>query len=388
MPVLSNRKTRNLLIQVGFVSTLIFILLALAFTAIRTMEEQGITSGFGFLDRSTGFAIGSSIIEFTPSDTYGRMFVAGILNTLMLGVISLSLANIIGLFVASMRISRNEVLNIVGTTYVEVFRNIPIILQALFWYAVCTHLPRPKQAYSFLDMAFVSSRGIYVPGLNVHASYAVIALALVVISAIVCFWYRTSRRFANVEYSVRRRNSRLLLSVSAAIAIILLFIGRIPDTSFVSLPFLKGLNHREGIRVSPELLALIIAISVYGGAYICEIFRAGFNSVGRGQGEAGEALGLSQLQVFFRIRLPLAFRAVLPTLINIYVWLFKATTLGIAVGFSDFFMVSSISITQSGQTMEIILLLMIGFIIMNNTMSYSLNKVNEALALKGSQLRT
>ncbi len=387
MPVLSNRKTRNVLIQVGFVTALVIILLSLGLTANQSMTEQGITSGFGFLDRSTGFAIGSSIIEFTPNDTYGRMFVAGLLNTLMLGVISLTLANIIGLVIASLRISRNEVLNIIGTTYVETFRNVPIILQALFWYAVCTHLPRPKQAYSFLDIFFFSSRGIYLPGLNVYASYAMFALLLIAMAAIASYWYRKSRRFSKVDQVQRKRIGRLMLSVAAAVAIGLLLIGRIPDTTFVSFPFLKGLNFREGIRISPELLALIIAISLYGGAYICEIFRAGFNSVGKGQNEAGMALGLSTFQVFTRIRLPLAFRAVLPTLINMYVWLFKATTLGIAVGFSDFFMVSSISITQSGQTMEIILLLMVGFLIMNNTMSYSLNKVNQAIALKGTQLR-
>ena len=385
MSLLSNRKTRNVLIQAGFVTALVGILLVLGFTAYQTMQEQGITSGFSFLNRSTGFAIGTSLIEFTPNDSYGRMFVAGILNTLLLGIISLSLANIIGLFVAALRISRNKVLSIIGTTYVEIFRNIPIILQALFWYAICIHLPRPKEAYSVGDVIFVSSRGIYLPSLNVQASYVMVALVLVVVSAIAIFWYRNSRRFSQIDPQLRKRSGQLLLGLSVVVALVLLFLGRIPDGSLVSVPYLKGLNFREGIRILPELLALIIAISVYGGAYICEIFRAGFNSVGKGQSEAGMALGLSQLQVFFRIRLPLAFRAVLPTLTNIYVWLFKATTLGIAVGFSDFFMVSSISITQSGQTMEIILLLMVGFLIMNNSMSYSLNKVNKAIALKGAR---
>ncbi|WP_259782369.1 ABC transporter permease subunit [Aestuariispira ectoiniformans] len=154
------------------------------------------------------------------------------------------------------------------------------------------------------------------------------------------------------------------------------------------MPYLKGLNYRDGIRVSPELLACIIAISIYGGGYIAEIIRAGFNAVGKGQGEAGYALGLTRWQIFSRIRFPLAIRAVMPTMINQYVWLLKATTIGIAVGFSDFFMVISTSINQSGQTLELIGILMGGFLLINYLMAWVLNRVNDAIKLKGTQLRS
>ena len=135
-------------------------------------------------------------------------------------------------------------------------------------------------------------------------------------------------------------------------------------------------------------MACILAISLYGAAYIGEIVRAGFNSVSKGQGEAGHALGLSPWQNFSRIKLPLAIRAVMPTLINQYVWLFKATTIGIAIGFVDFFMVISTSINQSGQTLELIAILMGGFLIINYSMAWVLNRVNDAIKLKGNQLRT
>ena len=183
------------------------------------------------------------------------------------------------------------------------------------------------------------------------------------------------------------RIRRSIIVATTVICLVVLYFGRIADTPVVSVPALKGLNIRGGIRIPPELAALAIAMAIYGGAYIAEIFRAGFLSVAKGQVEAGNSLGLSPWYVFSRIRLPLAFRAVLPTLINQYVWLFKATTLGIVIGFTDFFSVVSVSINQSGQTLELIGILMVGFLIMNNTMSFILNRVNSAIALKGTQLR-
>ena len=132
---------------------------------------------------------------------------------------------------------------------------------------------------------------------------------------------------------------------------------------------------------------MIVAISVYGGAYIAEIVRAGFNSIPKGQSEAGQALGLSPWQIFSRIRFPLTVRAVMPTLINQYVWLLKATTIGIAIGFTDFFAVVSTSINQSGQTIELIGILMGGFLAINYALAWVLNRVNDAIKLKGTQLR-
>ena len=170
------------------------------------------------------------------------------------------------------------------------------------------------------------------------------------------------------------------------LAIVLLWSGRIPDTPLLSIAFLKGLNFRQGIRVSPELLACIIAISIYGGAYIGEIVRAGFNAVPKGQSEAGRTLGLTAWQIFSRIRLPLAVRSVMPTLTNQYVWLFKSTTIGIAIGFVDFFFVISTSISQAGQTLELIAILMGGFLVINYSLAWVLNRVNDAIKLKGTQL--
>lgn len=388
LAILRNRKFRNAALQSVFLGGLLILIAAGILTAKANLESQGMTAGFGFLDRSTGFDVGFSLIEFGPNDTYGKMIWVGILNTMFLGAIGIVLANLVGLIVAVARTSSNGTLNALGTVYIEIFRNIPLILQTMFWYALLTHLPRPKQAYSLFDMSFLSSRGLFVPGLNVGGLSATVFFAILIGSLILLAWFSASRRFRTWPETRRKTTRRAVALIAVVLCLAVLYAGRLADTSLVSVPELKGLNIRGGIRIPPELAALAIAMAVYGGAYMAEIFRAGFLSVGKGQVEAGNSLGLSSWYVFTRIRLPLAIRAVLPTLINQYVWLFKATTLGIVIGFTDFFSVISVSINQSGQTLELIGILMVGFLIMNNTMSFILNRVNKAIALKGTQLRT
>jgi len=188
----------------------------------------------------------------------------------------------------------------------------------------------------------------------------------------------------------RRREERVglaVLGVGAVLALVITWAGRLPETDLISLPALKGLNFKGGIRISPEMSTLAGAIGIYGGSYIAEIVRGGFKSVGRGQVEAAKSVGLTPWYVFSRVQFPLALRAMLPTLTNQYVWLIKATTMGIAIGFTDFFMIISISINQSGQTIELIGILMGGFLAINFTLAAILNRLNRAIALKGSQLR-
>ena len=156
---------------VGFLGTVVGLVVT-AIVVAHNLDAQGITSGFGFLNRATGFDVGFSLIEFTPYDTFGRLLLVGVLNTIFLGLIGLTLANLMGLAVALLRTSQIPVLSAIGTLYIEIFRNVPIILQAFFWYALLTHLPAPKQALSLLDVAFASARGVFVPGLNVTAGAA------------------------------------------------------------------------------------------------------------------------------------------------------------------------------------------------------------------------
>ncbi|WP_323768583.1 ABC transporter permease subunit [Marinovum sp.] len=386
--LLRQKSFRDRAWQVGFIGALLLLIATFSLTAKTNLDAQGMTSGFGFLERSTGWGVSFSLIPFDTTDTYARVILVGLLNSLFLGAISLVLATVIGIAIGIMRVSGNKMAELIGTVYVEIFRNLPLLLQAFFWYAVLTTLPRPRDALDLGGVAFLSGRGVYLPGLNVSGLSVFLAVIALAVTLGLWLWLRSARRFARMAPHRKATLTRGLWLGWAALAVGLMWLGRIPETPLLNLPYLKGLNFRDGIRVSPELLTCIIAISVYGGAYIGEIVRAGFNAVGRGQSEAGHALGLSTWQTFTRIRLPLAIRAVMPMLINQYVWLFKSTTIGIAVGFVDFFMVISTSINQSGQTLELIAILMGGFLVINYSMAWGLNRVNDAIRLRGTQLRT
>ena len=386
MPALfKSVKFRTTILQAGFLAVILLLLVAAVVIGKRNLEAQGITSGFAFLDRATGFDIGFSLIEFGPFDTFGRLIIVGLLNTILMGFIGIILANIIGLILAVFRTSRNGVLNAIGTLYIETFRNIPMILQTFFWYMIVTNLPRPKQAYHLLDLVFLSSRGLCIPRLNVTNLSAAVFFLIIAVFIVLVVWFSISRHFKKLP-KVKRDRIRMTGFLAAVfMGLVTLAFGRLPDTALWSIPALRGLNFHGGLQIEPEFSALAISMGIYGGSYVGEIIRAGFLAVGKGQMEAAKSLGLSPWHVFKSVRLPLAIRAVLPTLTSQYTWLLKGTTLGIAIGFTDFFSVISVSINQAGQTLELIGILMLGFLVMNNAISIVLNRVNKAIELKGTQ---
>jgi His/Glu/Gln/Arg/opine family amino acid ABC transporter permease subunit len=383
--LLRNQKVRNASLQALYVGALAALLLSGIFIARRNLAAQGITSGFDFLLKSTGWDLSFTLLPASPNDPYWWYFLIGIINTLFLGVFGLFLATVVGTAVGLARISSNELARLAGRTYVDIFRNIPLILQVFFWYALITHLPTPRAAQASWGM-FFTSRGLYAPFPNVMPPALAIAAAAVLAAMALALWLgRTSR----ID---RPPGQRLPLQLAAtaialACAIVVLIAGRLPGTPFLDLPELKGFNLRGGLHVPPEFSALAVAIAIYGGSYIGEIVRGGFKAVGKGQMEAASSLGLTPWQAFKLVRLPLALRAMLPILANQYVWLMKATTLGIAVGFSDFFMIVALTINHSGQTLEAIGILMAGFLAINLSLAFVFNRINKAIALKGNQLR-
>lgn len=380
-----SRKARRWLIQFLFVAAIIGVVGIGIATARDNLARQGISTGLDFLWKTTGWELNFSLMPASSADPYWWYLVVGLVNTVFLGLIGLFFATILGLIVGMARSSTNKSAALLGSIYVEFFRNIPVIVQLFFWYAVSTRLPMPREAWS-LGEILISARGIYLPGLNIGQGAAAIAIALAALTGIVILWVGVARRFQRLLPGQRRNLLLGLLGLGLLGIAATVLLGRLPDTPLVSHPELKGLNIRGGIRIQPEIYALAFTITTYGAAYIGEIVRGGFKAVGRGPVEAASALGLSGWQVFTRVRLPLAVRAMLPILINQYVWLIKATTLGIAVGFSDFFMVVATSITHTGQTLELIGILMAGFLAINLTLAAVLNRINRAIALKGNQI--
>ncbi|AZO29115.1 His/Glu/Gln/Arg/opine family amino acid ABC transporter permease subunit [Mesorhizobium shonense] len=383
--LLRNQRIRNTLLQVLYVGSLAGMVLACVMIARRNLAEQGITSGFDFLFKSTGWDVNFSLLPATANDPYWWYFLIGIINTLFLGTTGLILATIVGTIIGLARASSNELARLLGRTYVDIFRNIPLILQVFFWYAVITHLPTPRAAHEAFGM-LLTSRGLYVPVPNVGgAALAAAILAVIAAIALPVWLGRTSR----LSRPVGERLGVQFAGVAAALAcaVIILTAGRLPDLPLLDFPALQGLNLKGGLRIPPEFSALAIAIAIYGGSYIAEIVRGGFKAVGKGQMEAALSLGLSPWRVFTLVRLPLALRAMLPILANQYVWLMKATTMGIAVGFTDFFMIVALTINHSGQTLEAIGILMAGFLAINLSLAAIFNRINKAIALEGNQLR-
>lgn len=382
--LLRNRKFREAVFQALVISFVAVLLVSMVINTRAALDAQSLTTGFGFLERSTGWDFSFSVLPYSISDTYRRTLFIGVLNTLLLGFLGIALATVIGVLVGLVRTSKNSLFAFLGTLYVEIFRNVPLILQAVFWYSVVAHFPRPRSAYSFGETVFLSGRGIYFPVLNI-ASWAVgLMLALVLGWVLLQMWLRSKIEVPSRLRLVKRIGWLVVIGLVLAIAVM----GRIPDTGLLNVPALKGLNFKGGMRMPPELSALVIAIALYGGAYIGEVVRAGLASVPRGQIEAGLVSGLKPGHIFTRIRLPLAIRAVLPSLTNQYVQLMKATTIGLVVGFSDFFMIISTSINQSGQTLELLSILMGGFLLINLSIAFVMNTINRKIALKGYEVKS
>ncbi|MFK8083402.1 MAG: amino acid ABC transporter permease [Granulosicoccus sp.] len=382
--VLGSQKSRDIVFQALVLSVVAALLVTMVMNTRASLEAQSLTTGFGFLERSTGWDFSFSVLPYSISDTYSKTILIGFLNTLLLGFLGISLATLLGIVVGLVRTSRNALFSMLGTVYVETFRNVPLILQTIFWYSIVSHLPKPRQALSVGDSVFLSGRGLYFPVFNIALWSVALMLLLLILWVLFLPWLRERLNHSSSYHSIKKTGWLLLPIVILAIG----YLARTPGTPLLNMPALQGLNFKGGMRMPPELSALVIAIALYGGAYIGEVVRAGLMSVPRGQIEAGFVNGLKPLHIFTRIRLPLAIRAVLPSLTNQYVQLMKATTIGIVIGFSDLFMIISTSINQSGQTLELLAILMIGFLIINLSIAFVMNAINRKIAIKGYEVKS
>ncbi|QBF32466.1 ABC transporter permease [Thalassococcus sp. S3] len=365
-------KRRQYAIQAVILVGTIAIVWSAVSSAQTNLSALGITSGFGFLDRSTGWSYSFSLLERNIDDSYARTLTIGFLNTLFVGGVSIILATILGFIVGTARDMRNLALASAANVFVQIFRNIPLILQAVFWYAIMIHMPGPRQAYSLGEAAFLSNRGLMLPTLNLSLGAAAILLLTSLALAAFLVWRKTSLMRALALWIA----GVLALAIASAITLVP------ADETIFSVPELRGLRFVGGLTVSIELVAMIVSIVLYGSAYIAEVVRGGLKEVPKGLVEAGQALGLSPASIWSRIKLPMALRTIIPPLGNQWIFIMKATTIGVAIGFSDLFYIVSTSITQSGQTLELIAILMGAFLLINFTLAQFVNWLNARLQLK------
>ena len=370
---------RAVLYQLALLVALLWFGYEFAVNARSNLEAQSLASGFGFLDNTAGFGVNQSLIAYSEADSYARVFVVGLLNTLLVAGIGIVLATILGFFVGIGRLSPNWLLARLCGGYVELIRNLPLLFQILFWYlAVLGSLPAPRQSISLLGGIFLNNRGIIVPApvAGEGARLVAAALALGVLAAIALTPWARRRQ----ERSGRRFP---LLACGTALIVGLPLVALVA-TDFPIVfeqPELRGFNFVGGIRLIPEFLALLIALTTYTAAFIAEIVRAGVLAVPRGQSEAALALGLRRGLLLRLVVLPQALRVIVPPLTNQYLNLTKNSSLAVAIGYPDLFAVfAGTTLNQTGQAMEIIAITMAVYLAISLLTSAFMNWYNLRVA--------
>jgi general L-amino acid transport system permease protein len=347
----------------GFALQIVFVLILVwigyeIFTNARTnLANQRIASGFGFLNNTAGFDVSQSLIPYSGSDTYTRVFLVGLLNTILVAVLGIILATLIGFIVALGRLSPNWLISRVAGAYVEAVRNLPLLFQMLFWYlAVLAALPGPRQSISLFGMSYLSNRGLIVPRPIGEAGFEafMIAILIAIVASIVLRYYARRQLF---QHGKAIRIWPYVLGLLIGLPLMTALVSGMPLK--VEVPELKGFNFAGGVRVIPELVALLLAISIYTAAFIAEIVRAGILSVHKGQMEAGLSLGLGRGTVLRLVVIPQAMRVILPPLTNQYLNLTKNSSLAVAIGYPDLVSVfAGTTLSQTGQAIEIIAITM------------------------------
>jgi general L-amino acid transport system permease protein len=359
-------------LQLLFVAALVWIGYEIVANARANLQSQRITSGFGFLSHNAGFDVSQSLIPYTGSDTYTRVFLVGLLNTLLVSVIGIFFATVIGFLVALGRLSPNWLLARISGGYVELVRNLPVLFQILFWYlAVLAALPAPRQSVSLFGAFFLNNRGLVVPRPIAEAGLAAFGLAiLIAIAGSLALRSHARRQLfdSGKRIPVWPYVAGLLLGLPL---LAVLVFGR--PFSF-EWPVLKGFNFSGGSRVIPEFVALTLALSTYTGAFIAEIVRAGILSVHTGQMEAGASLGLPRGSSLRLIVVPQAMRVILPPLTSQYLNLTKNSSLAVAIGYPDLVSVfAGTTLSQTGQAIEILAITMGVYLLLSLVTSAIMN---------------
>jgi general L-amino acid transport system permease protein len=344
-------------LQILFVAALVWIGYEIVANARANLQAQRITSGFGFLNNTAGFDVSQSLIPYSGSDTYTRVFLVGLLNTLLVSIIGIFFATVIGFLVALGRLSPNWLLSRICGGYVELIRNLPLLFQILFWYlAVLSTLPNPRQSISLFGSFFLSNRGFVIPKPIANPGFEPFAFAILIALAAALLLRRYARR--------QLFESGRLVTIWPYVVGLLIGLPLVTALVFgapvaFEVPELKGFNFSGGSRIIPEFVALTLALSTYTAAFIAEIVRAGIQSVHKGQMEAGSSLGLQRGSVLRLIVVPQAMRVILPPLTNQYLNLTKNSSLAVAIGYPDLVSVfAGTTLSQTGQAIEIIAITM------------------------------
>ncbi len=380
-----NKTIRELIPQALTVLALLSVIVYFATNAQINMGNRGISFGFGFLNQEASFDITFSMIEYDGSHSYGRAFLVGLLNTILVSVIGIFFATIIGVVVGVSRLSDNYLIAKVAEWYVEIFRNIPLILQIFFWYfAALRALPLPENGISFYDISFLTIKGWYVPKfIWTHFNIFFLSLMAAVVAIYLTNSYATKQR---------EQHGKQLPTILISLCILIIF----PLISFLFLgvklsfnyPVLKQLSptvftYEGGVSIIPELIALALALSMYTATFIAENVRAGILGVSKGQKEAAASIGLTKNQILKLVVMPQALRIIIPPTTNQYLNLTKNSSLAAAIAYPDIVLVfAGTALMQTGRAIEIISITMLTYLTLSISISIFMNWYNKKMAIK------
>ncbi len=349
---------------------------------VSNLERQNIASGFGFFNERAGFGINQTLIDYDEDNSYGRVLAVGLLNTLLVSVLGIVAASFLGFFVGIGRLSQNWLISKMAMVYIEIFRNVPLLLQIMFWYfGVLRNLPVPRQSLSLGEFVFLNNRGFMLPAIEAGVGAVWYGLA-VIVGVAAFFWFKRRARqilvaTGNIVSVWRPAATLFTLALLTAY-----LIAGVPFQ--LDMPELRGFNFRGGISVIPEFVALLLALSLYTASFIAEIVRAGIESVDKGQREAAAALGLTGPQALNLVIVPQALRVIIPPLTSQYLNLTKNSSLAVAIAYPDIVSVfAGTTLTQVGQAVEIILVTMLIYLTLSLLTSLIMNWYNARIALVG-----
>lgn len=370
---------RSILYQIGAACLFAFVAWYLVSNTLINLERQSISTGFGFLNKEAAFEIGESLIPYSAVDRYGKALFVGVLNTLLVSFAGIVLTVILGTFIGIARLSKNWLVKKFAAIYIELFQDIPVLLQLFFWYAFFNEmLPSPRDAVNPIKGVFLCNRGLIFGIPQSHPVYGYMAIAFIIALIILVFLKKWARKRQNATGRIFPF-FKTAAALIVGLPLVCWLLGGAPTD--MNLPELKGFNFKGGVGVSPEFMALLLGLVLYTAAFVAEVVRAGIQSVSKGQTEAAMAIGLKSGQILNLIILPQALRVIIPPLTSQMLNLTKNSSLAVAIGYPDFVSVAGTVINQTGQAIEGVLLIMLVYLIFSLSTSAFMNWYNKKMAI-------
>ena len=373
-------KTRGLIFQVALVVALIVLGYEIVTNTAENLRKQNLASGFGFLGKTASFDISQTLIEYRSTMSYGRAFLVGLLNTLLVSALGIVMATLLGFAIGLGRLSPNWIVARLSTAYVEAVRNVPLLLQLFVWYVgVLRTMPMPQQAIA-LGPAHVDVRGVHLPRFVLHGEVGwILVVALlcgIAWAAVLARWARRRQLATGQTFPVAAAG----LGVIVGLPLLALLLLGVPIS--LDHPHLGRFNFEGGLTVEPEFMALLAGLTFYTAAFIAEIVRSGIEAVPRGQKEAAAALGLRPWQVQRLVVIPQSLRVIIPPLTNQYLNLTKNSSLAVAIGYPDLVSVfAGTVLNQTNQAVEVILITMGVYLAISLATALAMNWFNARMAL-------